>query len=150
ANPDYIFMPLYPVSGAQFIKQAKELGIITPILGGDALEADEILKSPFSEGLQIVTAKANNPESFKEKVIKATGKESTFLVPLAYDAVMVLANAMNTAKSNDKELVKQALIKTKYRGVSNNNIAFDSQGDLTSAVYEIKVVHNGKVEVQSQ
>jgi branched-chain amino acid transport system substrate-binding protein len=42
-NPDVIFMPSYYQDMAQFAIQAKQLGVTATLLGGDAIEAPELI-----------------------------------------------------------------------------------------------------------
>ena len=56
-NPDIIYAPAYFAEGALIARQARELGLKQPLLGGDALQAEELLNigGPAVEGVSFTT-----------------------------------------------------------------------------------------------
>jgi branched-chain amino acid transport system substrate-binding protein len=146
SGADVIYIPMYPASGIVLVKQAKELGLDLPMVGGDALSGEEFVKSPYSDGVMYTVAKTNLPEDFKSKVKTVNGFENlevSIAGPLAYDAANVMFNAMKVA-GTDKQAVMEALKRTSYRGVSADLIEFDSVGDLKQAIYSYYVIKNGE------
>ena len=63
--------------------------------------------------------------------------------PYAYDSVMVLATAMQQAKSSDPVKYLPFLAKAQYQGITGN-IAFDPKGDLKNAALTMYTYRNGK------
>jgi branched-chain amino acid transport system substrate-binding protein len=63
--------------------------------------------------------------------------------PYAYDAVMVFAQAMQTANSSDPAKFLPALAAVRHEGVTGT-IAFDQKGDLRDAAMTIYTFRKGK------
>ena len=147
ANPDLLVFYSHPDAGVPGLKQMKELGLTSPILGGDAFDDPKIPTegAEAAEGVMYSVTKLLIPEDFKSKFQAATGKEIKICGPHAYDAVKVLAKVMEEAGS-DKTAIRDELAKVKdYQGVSGV-ITFNTDGDITNNEYEVKVIKGGKVE----
>lgn len=148
ADPDVIYLPAYPALAAISIKQAKDLGVTVPIVGGDAFDTDEIIKLSAAEGVMYSVAVVGNPEDFKTRVKEVTGKESNIVTPLAYDSIKILAKIFGEV-GTDKIKVRQAMQDLSYReGVTSSLIEFDEQGDVKAVVFQapfqVLVVKDGK------
>ncbi len=149
SGAEALYFPLRPAGGVVGFQQAKELGLSIPIVGGDFFDSDEVVNNPASEGILYTVPKVDTPDAFSRKLKAVPGNEnlSVFMTAaIAYDAVQVLAQAMERAGSADKAAVKEALKGTRYNGVSNSIIEFDPQGDLKNALMDVRVIHGGKAE----
>ncbi len=147
ANPDLLVFYSYPDAAVPGLKQAKELELAVPILGGDAFDDPKVPTegAESAEGLMYSVTKLPIPEDFKAKFFAATGKEIKICGPHAYDAVKLLAKVMESAGSG-KAAIRDELAKVKdYPGVSGV-ITFNADGDITNNEYEVKVIKGGKVE----
>lgn len=153
SNTDIIYFLGNTEDSAAALKQFKENNINLPILGGDVWDDETLIKlsGPAAEGIQYSKVFAPLNDSFKAKMKEKLGKdEITICSPQAYDAVKITTNVLKDA-GTDPEKIKNALYRVKsYRGVSNDNISFDQNGDLLSANFEVKEVRNGKSETISQ
>jgi branched-chain amino acid transport system substrate-binding protein len=78
-----------------------------------------------------------------ERYRKRFNLELQTYAPYAYDAVMVLATAMQDAKSSDPAKYLPALARVRYQGVTGA-IAFDPYGDLTDAAMTLYTYRAGK------
>lgn len=153
ANPDVIFAPIGIVGdGALIAKQARELGLKQPILGGDTWDLPQLVEIGGSavEGVYYSTmfdVKADlsdKTKPFVEKYRAKYNEDPGYLPALAYDAYMVLIDAIKRANSDKPEDIRRALITTDYMGVSGR-VRFDQNRDaIKDAV--IKTVRNGKFE----
>lgn len=153
ANPDVIFIPAGIVGDAALIaRQARELGLRQPLLGGDTWDLPQLIQigGAAVEGAYFSTmfdAKANlspKTKDFVEKYRKKYGEDPGYLPALAYDAYMVLIDAITRAKSDKPEDIRRALLTTDFMGVSGR-IRFDQNRDaIKDAV--IKTVKGGKFE----
>lgn len=147
AKVDVFFFPVYMANGVAGLKQAKELGLKMPIIGGDAFDATEVLQSPGGEGVMYSVAVIQNQEDFQKRVTAATGKKADKITaPMAYDAVKIIAAAVEKAGRLDKKAVRDALAATSYEGISSPLIEFDENGDLKAAQFEVKIIRDGKAE----
>lgn len=153
-NPDVIFAPGSFTASALLIKQARQLGIKTPIIGGDTWETPEFLSiggssvegSTFSTFF--ATEKPITPESavfLKAYREKYSGKEPAAVTALAYDAYILILDAIKRANEPNANSVKikEQLATTKDFPGAAGVINFDADRNaIKNAV--IKVVKNGK------
>lgn len=147
ANPDVIYLPVYPANGVVLAKEFKNLGVKAAVVGGDALDTNEVLSVPEANGFMYVLGKFNNPDEFKARIKTATGKESNLVTPLAYDAVNIYAELIRKAGTDRKAIRDAMQTLEKTDAVALPLISFDENGDIKSAQYEVRVVKNGKGEV---
>lgn len=149
SSADALYFPVYPTNAVAGLKQIKELGIKIPVIGGDALDGEEVIKSPGSEGLIYTVPKVNNPDVFKQKIKNLPGRaglQVSLAAPLSYDAVKILA-AVIEQNGTESKAIRNGLFGISYRaGISNSLIEFDENGDIKNAEYDIKSVKNGKSE----
>ena len=150
-NPDVIFMPSYYQDMAQFAIQAKQLGVKATLLGGDALEAPELITvgGAAVEGVKFsthYTAEATAREiskKFAAAYQKKFDKVPNAFAALGYDAYNLLVDAMETAKSVDSVVIRDTLAKFKSHEAVTGLITFDANNNpIKSAV--ILGVEGGK------
>ena len=150
-NPDVIFMPSYYQDMAQFAIQAKQLGVKATLLGGDALEAPELITvgGAAVEGVKFsthYTAEATAREiskKFAAAYQKKFDKVPNAFAALGYDAYNLLVDAMETAKSVDSVVIRDTLAKFEKHEAVTGLITFDANNNpIKSAV--ILGVEGGK------
>ena len=135
------------------LKQMKALGIEVKFMGGDGV-CSEKLPSLAGDALgddKVTCAVAGGVTGEQEKGFadfvaryrKTYNIELQTYAPYAYDAVMVLAMAMQNAKSSDPARFVPEIAKINYPGVTGN-IRFDPQGDLLDAAMTIYTYRGGK------
>ena len=145
SNPDIIYFVAYPDAAIVGLKQAKELGINTQILGGDAFDANNIWEEVGSagEGAIWVVPDTPLPEDFVNKM-KSRGSDAVLATQHSYDAVKLLSRQIALV-GNDATSVKDSFyVMSPYNGVSGV-IDFDMNGDIKSATYKIKTYKGGQM-----
>lgn len=146
ANPDLLYFIGYTEASIVGLKQIKELGIESKILGVDAWDDPKIPEEAreASEGIMYTIPFTPLTEEFKAAMKSKTGTEEiTVCAPQAYDAVNIVAEIMKKV-GTESEKIKNELYKVKdYKGVSGT-ISFDENGDLATANYILKIVKEGK------
>ena len=151
-NPDVIFAPGNFTESALLIKQARQLGITVPIIGGDTWETPEFIDigKQAVEGAIFSTfftsEKPITPESEKflaEYRKENPSKEPAAVTALGYDAYLVILDAMTKANSSDPVKVRDQLAKTKDFPGAAGMITFDENGNAVKDAV-IKQVKNGK------
>lgn len=151
-NPDVIFAPGNFTESALLIKQARQLGIKVPIIGGDTWETPEFIDigKEAVEGAVFSTfftsEKPITPESekFLAEYRKANkDKEPSAVTALGYDAYIVILDAMKRANSADSVKIKEQLAITKDFPGAAGMITLDENGDAVKDAV-IKQVKNGK------
>lgn len=154
AGVDVVFAPGNYTESALINKQAKELGITLPFLGGDTWETPQFLEtgSQGVEGAVFASAFDENHPITEEskKFIDAyhkeyPGKPISGLTALGYDAYLMAYKAMETGKVQDPADVQKALLQVKDFQGATGVINFDSNRDaIKDAV--LKAVKSGKFE----
>jgi len=151
-KPDVIFAPGNFTESALLIKQARQLGIKVPIIGGDTWEVPEFIDigKDAVEGAIFSTfftsEKPITPESekFLAEYRKAyNGKEPAAVTALGYDAYIVILDAIKRANSADSVKVKEQLATTKDFAGAAGMITLDENGDAVKDAV-IKQVKGGK------
>lgn len=125
-NPDIIYLPGYSPELPLIIRQAREMGLKQPFLGGDAMQADEVLKIGGSavEGIFLTTHfDEQGTETKAGKRYAAAYRAKYNKVPdamgaLGYDAYMMVLAAIEKAGSLEADKIVAALEATKgFEGV---------------------------------
>ncbi len=151
-NPDVIFAPGNFTESSLLIKQARQLGIKAPIIGGDTWETPEFIDigKDAVEGAVFSTfftsEKPITPESEKflaEYRKEYSGKEPAAVTALGYDAYIVILDAIKRANSADSVKIKEQLATTKNFAGAAGMITLDENGDAVKDAV-IKQVKNGK------
>lgn len=149
-NPDVLFFGGIDAQAAQLARDMRRLGLTASLVTSDGVVGQTFLDIAGPAGENTVAIEPGRP-SYKgpqwarfQSAWKARYKEEIYLyAPFAYDAVRVVAAAMNSANSTDTAKVTAELHKIRYQGISGN-IAFDKKGDLTEPVFTIYAVKNGR------
>jgi branched-chain amino acid transport system substrate-binding protein len=130
-KPDVCFVPGYDTDTGFIIKQSREMGIQATFLSGDGLD-EKIYNyaEGYADGTYISShwhpAQADNKSrKFVHMYQKEHGKIKDTAPALAYDAVMLLADAVKRAKSIEPAKIRDALAATRgFKGVTGE-ITFD-------------------------
>ena len=135
-KPDVIFATGYYTEAAIIVRQARELGMTMPILGGDGWVGDalangrEALRNTFISNHY----SGDNPDPIVQNFVAAYrqkfGKEPDSIAALAYDAVKVLVDAFERAGSTNGAAVRDALATSNVAGVTGQ-LAMDAQRNVS-------------------
>ncbi len=118
-NPDVLFIPNYYNDAGLIAKQAREMGIQAIFLGGDGWDSPDLFKiggkaieggffvNHFSKDSQVPAAKKFVAD-YKAKY----NKDPDALAALAYEAAMIVVDAIKRAKSADPKAIRDAIEKT--------------------------------------
>ncbi len=134
-KPDVVYLPGYTRDSGLCIKQAATMGFSTTFLGGDAWDEIGKFTGPAINGsFQSAPWHPKVPfaasRKMKELYYTAYGKEiENNSSPLAYDAVMILADAITRAGSLDRKAIRDALAATGNFPGATGAITFDENGD---------------------
>lgn len=143
SNPDVLFFSAMDAQGGPALKQARELGLKSVFLIGDGGCTPEFIKLAGSaaEGQYcslpgVPLEKMPGGTVFKEKYKQRYNQQIQLYAPYVYDAVMVMADAMQRANSADPTKYLPEVGKTQYQGVTAK-VVFDAKGDLASPAVSI-------------
>jgi len=125
--PDLLFISSNPAEIGTIVKQARDLGIETPIMGGDGYDTPLLLElaGPAAREVYFTTHQGiygDAPEAlaFSEMYTTeyGTAPEAVFAA-LGFDGINLMADAMNRAGSTDGVAVRDALAATQgFKGAT--------------------------------
>jgi len=143
SNPDILFFSAMDAQGGPALKQARELGLKATFLIGDGGCTPEFLKlaGNAAEGQYcslpgVPLEKMPGGTVFKEKYKQRFNQQIQLYAAYVYDAVMVMADAMQRANSADPAKYLPEVGKAQYQGVTAK-ITFDTKGDLATPAVSI-------------
>lgn len=124
--------------GGLITKQARELGLTIPIVGGTGFYSPKFVEiaGKAAEGAIFLGAfVASNPDpavqSFVKKYKEKYNMEPDTFAALGYDQMYVLAEAMKKAAEKGaitRENIRDAMAQTNYKGITGT-VTFNDQGD---------------------
>lgn len=151
-NPDAVFAPGNFTESALLVKQARQLGIDAPFMGGDTWETQEFIDvgGKDVEGVALSTAfdreKASTEEAkkFLDAYTKEYNGEPSALTAMAYDAYLIAVSGIEKAgTATDTVKIRDAIAATKDLECVTGMTTLDENGDPIKGVV-IKTVKDGK------
>ena len=120
-NAEVIYVPGYYEEVGKIVKQARELGITAPIIGGDGWDSPKLVEIGTAAALNNTyftnhySVDDNSPASkaFVDAYKKEYGQNPDALAVLGYDAAKLLIDAIGRANSTDKTKIQAAIAATK-------------------------------------
>lgn len=149
AQPEAVFMATHTETGALILKQKALLAMDIPIYSSEALKDQIVLDvaGTAAEGIKIIfPAQIDNQrnENFQGLYMEMFGKEPESYSVYGYDALKVIAYAIEKAGSVDVDEIKKVLYDTHdYHGASGL-INFDEDGEVVGKEYEVWEVKEGE------
>jgi branched-chain amino acid transport system substrate-binding protein len=148
---DVIFAPGNYTESALVIKQARELGITVPFLGGDTWETPEFIDvgkeavegAVFSTFFATEVPITETSKTFLAAYRKQYSKEPAAVTALGFDGYLVVRAAIEKAGSLEGVKIREALATTQAYPGAAGLITFDENRDATKSAV-IKVVKGGK------
>ena len=155
AGVDAVFVPGYYTEAALIAKQARELGLAMPLLGIDGWESSQLIAigGAAVEGAYLSTHysaenQAPGVLAFNERFRARWGEDSNALSALAYDAALVLIDALKRAGTTDGPALRAALAATRDFPGATGRITFDAQRNPTKSAVVLTVKNGRFVFVQ--
>ncbi len=149
-NPEAIYVPGYYTEVGTIARQARELGIAVPLLGGDGWDSPKLweIGGEALNGCYFSNHySTNDPSPAVQKFVndyQARYKQvPDAIAALAYDATRILADAMTRAGSTSGPKVRDAIAATKdFAGVTGT-ITINAERNAVKPAVVLKV-ENGK------
>lgn len=154
-KPDLVFFGGMDAVGGPMLKQMKNLGITARFMGGDGVCTDALGRlagdAVGAEGKVICAEAGGVTGAEQEKVMsdfrarfkQKTGQDVQLYAPYVYDAVMVMAAAMQKAGSAEPAKYLPELKKIQYKGVTGD-IRFDAKGDIENGALTLFTYKGGR------
>lgn len=146
ANPDAIYVPGYYTQVGAIVRQARELGINVPLLGGDGWDSEKTIEiaGEALNGNYITnhySAEDQRPEvqafisAFKAKY---NGEIPDAMAILGYDAMNIMADAIQRAGGTDPRKLRDALAATKDFPAASGVITINEQRNAEKPIVILK------------
>ena len=147
-KPDVIFVPGYYTEAAIIVRQARELGLTVPILGGDGWVGDalangrEALRNTFISNHYSGDNPAPVVQNFVAAYRAKFGREPDSLAALGYDSVKVLAEAITRAGGTGGAAIRNALATSNVAGVTGQ-LTIDANRNVSKPAVIQEVTYVG-------
>lgn len=163
---DGIFAPVSIETAAMIISQARDAGIICPIMAGDTWDDISIAQRTGSKATDIYfsaffdAADTTNEagKAFVDGFTKWVAEDATrvennggvsdvisSVTPCGYDAYMAAVGAIEAAQSTDGATIRDALATLEISGLITGDLKFDENGDAIKNYAVIKTIENGEI-----
>jgi branched-chain amino acid transport system substrate-binding protein len=150
-NPDLIFSSGYYFQTGPVVKQAREMGITAPIMGEEGADSPKFLEIAGSagEGFTITTNLNRDDKRPQVKKFLAAYEARYKIQPdmvgaSAYDAFMIICDAIKRAKSVKGEDIRNAISGIKnFSGLTGEIKRFTPEGEVVKDV-QIQIVKQGR------
>ena len=157
ANPEVIFVPGYYNDVGLIAKQARDKGITVPLVGGDGWDSAQLYAIGGTALNGSFFTNHYSPFDTDPKVQKfVSGYKSRYnttpdaLAATAYDAALIMFDAIKRANSLDGTAIRDALAATKeFPGVTGN-VTFNSARDAVKPIIMIEIKDGGTYAVRAR
>lgn len=145
-NPEIIYVPGYYEEVGKIIKQARELGITVPIVGGDGWDSPKLpeiagadaLNNTFFTNHYSPDADSAESKAFVAAFEKEYNQKPDAPAVLGYDALKLMVDAIKRAGAADPAKVSKALAETKSFNAVTGALALNDKHDAVKSVTIIK------------
>ena len=154
---DVLYVPGYYEEVGLIIKQAREMGITQPIVGGDGLSSDKLaalagnssnLSNVYYTSHFSTLSDDADVQAFVKAYKEKYGTNPDTFAALSYDATQLLMKAIETAGSTDPQAITKALAATKdFDGVTGT---FSMGPDHTPVKSAVVIEFQNGQEVSAQ
>jgi branched-chain amino acid transport system substrate-binding protein len=150
-NPDAIYVPGYYTEVGTIARQARDLGIAVPLIGGDGWDSPKLFEigGAALNGCYISDHYSpDDPDPNVRKFVRLYSGEfhhtPDALAALSYDATRILCDAIRRAGSTDGDKIRDALAATKnFPGVTGKITIDKNRNAVTPAV--VLKIEDGKL-----
>lgn len=137
-NPDIVFVPDHFRESAYIMKQARKMGIASVFLGGDGWGEEmyryggDAIHGSYHTVLWAPDATNEKARQFTNRYAEKHGGPIKANAALTYDALLLVADAMERAGSTAPASIRKALAGTRHFQGITGTISFDANGDPTN------------------
>lgn len=153
ANPDVIFLPGYYSEVGLILKQARQMGMDMPILGGDGWDSPKLQELAGPQGIKGNYISSHfSPDDADPKVQKFVkdymeryNEKPGAMAALGFDAMLVVADAIKRAGSNNATDIQKALATTvAFEGVTGS-ITIDANRNAQKSAVVLETTATGNI-----
>lgn len=153
SNPDVVFLPGYYSEVGLILKQAREMGLEMPFLGGDGWDSPKLQELAGPKGIKGNYISSHfSPDDVDPRVQKFVKDYMTrfnekpgAMAALGYDAVLVVADALRRAGSSDAASLQKALASTVgFEGITGA-ITIDANRNAQKSAVVLETTATGNI-----
>lgn len=141
ANPDFVYVPGYYNEVGLIIKQARELGLNVPFMGGEGWESDTLVGLAGKDALEDTYYTNAYSTEIQDPIVQkfvSDFKAKYNAVPdafaaLGYDSVLFLADALKRSGGEGGEKLKKAMEETNELKLVTGTLKLDANHDPIKA-----------------
>ena len=142
-NPEILYVPGYYEEVGKIIKQARELGMNLPIVGGDGWDSPKLseiagagpLNNTFFTNHYSPDDTSEASKAFVDAYVKAYNQKPDAPAVLGYDGARLMIDAISRAGGTEGAKVSKALAETKnYKAVTGDTSLNETHDAVQSAV----------------
>ena len=155
-NPDAIYVPGYYTDVGVVARQARELGLKVPLLGGDGWESEKLFElggSAINGSYFSNHYSSDDPtprvQNFIKNYEQKFGSKPDSLAALGYDAAMVAIEAIKRTGSVDGAKLKDAIAQTKDHPGIAGSITLDANRNAVKPAVILQVKDDKAVYVST-
>jgi branched-chain amino acid transport system substrate-binding protein len=150
-RPEFVFLPGYYNEVGRILRQARQMKINVPFLGGDGWNSPKLQELAGANGIKNsyisshFSADDQDPvvQAFVQKYIKLHNKSPGTMAALGYDSMLVLQDAMKRASTLSPQDIAKAISHTKnFKGVTGT-ITLDKFRNASKSVVILKTTASG-------
>jgi branched-chain amino acid transport system substrate-binding protein len=147
ANPDAIYVPGYYTEVGLIARQARELGITVPLMGGDGWDSDKTYEIGRDAVNGCYFSNHYSPDEDRPQVkafvaaykAKYNGKTPDAMAILGYDAMKLMADAITRAGSTSGKKIRDALATTTNFPGASGTITIDKDRNAQKPIVILKI-----------
>lgn len=152
-KPDVIFLPGYYTEVGLMLKQARQMGIKLPFLGGDGWDSPKLqeLAGKDAIGGNYISSHFSpddtdpSVQNFVKKYMETYGQKPGAMAALGYDAILVVADALGRTKKITRTATKNAINNTKnFKGITGN-ITLDKMRNARKSAVVLETTAKGNI-----
>jgi branched-chain amino acid transport system substrate-binding protein len=152
ANPQAIYATGYYPEVGPIARQARELGVNVPLMGGDGWDSPQLIPGAGGPGKALENCYFSNHYSKDDKSPRVQDFVKAYrakynaapsgLAAMGYDAMKLLGDAIQRAGSADRKAIRDALAATKnFPGVTGD-ITIDAERNATKPAVVLQIKGN--------
>ncbi len=152
-SPDAVFCSALYEEGAVILSQARKMGIKAPFVGGNGFNSPKVIDiaKDAAEGLVVATpwfAEKNDPKvkAFVARYQKTYGKKPDQFAAQAYDALYIMAEALQKAGRADRAAFRDALAQVRNFSGVLGKFSFDAERDVEMEP-NVLIIKGGKFQL---
>lgn len=142
ANPEVIYVPGYYEEVGKIVKQARELGIDVPIVGGDGWDSPKLpeiaggaaLNNTYFTNHYSADSDSAESKAFVTAFEKEYNQKPDAPAVLGYDGIKLLADAIKRTGSAEPAKVAKALAETKAFSAVTGSLGLNEKHDAVKSV----------------